>query len=70
MTTPDGEDRNTQQERDDEKIAEMKIALEWYAERAQSLAEKDWKNKPDYAIAILTELALDGGARARKALSQ
>lgn len=45
-------------------------ALEWYRERAKSLAEKDWQSNPDYAMAIFTELSLDGGGRADKALGR
>jgi hypothetical protein len=53
----------------DQQAVRMREALEFYAEKARSLAEKDWKNKPDYALAILTELQLDGGKRAAAALN-
>lgn len=43
-------------------------ALEWYGERSASLAEKDWKNNPDYVMAIFTELHIDGGRRSKQAL--
>lgn len=48
----------------------LRAALEWYAERATSLAAKLKGFKEghdvDYVMAILTELALDGGGRAEK----
>lgn len=48
----------------------LKDALEWYSERADSLANRDWKKNPRYAEAIFVELSLDGGKRARVALQQ
>lgn len=51
-------------------IRRLRDALEWYAERAASLAAKLQGFKEgrdaDYVMAILTELALDGGGRAKK----
>lgn len=51
--------------RDREKV--MREALEWYASRARDLASEKTKN-PDYTLAIVTELSLDAGFRASKAL--
>lgn len=45
-------------------VEDNAAALEWYGEKAKSLATKDWKKNPAYAEAILTELMLDGGHRA------
>lgn len=44
-------------------------ALEWYRERAESLASDKAKN-PDYAVAVVTELSLDAGIRARAAIAK
>ena len=50
------------------KNAEMAAALEWYKERAASLA--CCKGRPDhYAAAIVVELSADAGKRADAALS-
>ena len=46
--------------------ARLKEAVEWYEERAKTLSEIDWKNKPTTAVAIFTELSLDGGATPAK----
>lgn len=44
----------------------MKLELEWYEERARSLADP---GKDDaYKEAVFTELTLDGGRRARSAM--
>lgn len=51
-------------------IARLREALAWYAERASSLANKDWKDNADYALAIFAELSLDGGIRARAAIGK
>jgi hypothetical protein len=51
-------------------ISELREALNWYSEKATSLAEKDWRKNPQYAEAIFVELSLDGGRRARSVLSK
>lgn len=54
-------------ERVDEAVSEigrLRAQLEWYGEKAKSLAARDWKKGGDYAVAILTELSLDAGRRA------
>ena len=47
------------------KVARMTTALEWYSERAKSLAKKFDPKYPEryaeYSLAIFTELSLDGG---------
>mgnify|MGYP007100144953 CR=1 FL=1 len=49
---------------------ELVAVLDWYRERAESLAKRDWRKNPDYALAIMTELSLDAGNRARAALAK
>lgn len=53
-----------------EREARLVEALEWYAERASSLAAMEMTKNPDYALAIFTELSLDAGNRASKALQE
>lgn len=48
--------------------AKLKTALTWYAEKASSLAKKDWHKNAAYAEAIFVELTLDAGECARRAL--
>lgn len=55
------------------RIVTLEAALDWYAERATSIgtkleAFKDGRSADaNYVMAVLTELALDGGRRAREA---
>lgn len=51
----------------DARVKALEDALEWYAEKARSLATKKTAN-PEYSMAIFTELSLDGGQRAKKAM--
>ena len=44
-------------------------ALEWYKERAESIARYLSQKQTDAVMAVVTELSLDMGARARRALS-
>jgi len=55
------------------KIKKLQETLDWYAEKAEYIQRKlkefkDGKNV-DPIMAVLTELSLDGGERARKAKS-
>lgn len=51
--------------------AELRAALAWYSERAMA-AEKYMarEDRDEALLAVITELALDGGKRARALLSQ
>ena len=50
-----------------QRVAVLEKALRWYEERAKAIGHID-KGK-DYQAAVYTELTLDSGTRARKALA-
>jgi len=56
-------------EHDAAEIARMRSALDWYAEMAKTMQRATLRVDNQVALHILKQMALDGGKRAREALT-